>query len=436
MKKLKSLILIMITIAALAVFAGNAPDIYGSGFYGGNEAVLSGETSAAATDGDADGAQDGIAINYYTQKYGALDMINIELYFTNEQVRLINESSSDSYTLSDYYNEFASLFCVPELCSYESDANGLRITLYITTLYQSYAAGAGTYDVKRDSSWFNVHYELKYTNPLTTLADLIRSYYENPGIAAGDERLTWQYAFAAGLAVNGTTLLRSAYDIFPALKNYGISSASTFNMALPRGAEKSSGSIVVYNNAEYYSWQKDAQEITYSYFVPNTTGWAATLLIVVLVVVAILLAVFWKSRSRVEFFDGNNPVLKSRYTAKVPYKLLETDNRIKGEISYRKNPEAANSDEYSRKTENGVNDGPIDIFDDDTAAQTADAPADIFAGLDDAPKSGEENTEPPSAAPENGENKDGLTESSEGSTESPSAAPESGENKDGDDRRE
>ena len=101
MKKLKSLILIMITIAALAVFAGNAPDTFGSGFYGGNEAVLSGGTAAAATDGDADGAQDGIAINYYTQKYGALDMINIELYFTNEQVRLINESSSDSYTLSD-----------------------------------------------------------------------------------------------------------------------------------------------------------------------------------------------------------------------------------------------------------------------------------------------------------------------------------------------
>ena len=68
MKKLKSLILIMITIAALAVFAGNAPDIYGSGFYGGNEAVLSGETSGAATDGDGDGAQDGIAVNYYTQE--------------------------------------------------------------------------------------------------------------------------------------------------------------------------------------------------------------------------------------------------------------------------------------------------------------------------------------------------------------------------------
>lgn len=273
----------------------------------GTELTAAGKGVFAAdnADGQPDAEQnEPITIDYYSQKYGAVEIITVNVLVPYSVKDALNRSADNGNTLENYFERFASLYAaLPEACVYEQNEDGISMSIMLMDTYKSSVYGAEDYDVSSERGFFRTRHTLTFDNPLKTMGNKINSYLNSPAEDFDDsERSSWLYAFAAGLEVNGSVVLEGAYELFPALADVSVSENSRFYASKPAWLDKVNYGTMDESGA-FMTWDLSLDKVGYTYYVPNSAGWGLTLLLVVAVIVTVLWFVLSRRKEKAFFVD-------------------------------------------------------------------------------------------------------------------------------------
>lgn len=303
MKKLLTVIAVSVMLAAIALFAGNT------------------------------------GIEMSEQKHGYLEFITYTFTVDNLTVAQWNQSSADALAAGDIAKAYTFDSYMEEFCAYFSDGGGqyyiektdndeTQVALGIIDSYSHAFKSDKTATGEVEESFFTYKYTVVRMNPLLQLLTQITADEE-------PESGTIAYVIRNGLKKNGKVVLPAFTDAFPAAKNFDIEDQSlTYYQALPMWVDASSVEVETVDGVKCAIWTYDPaadapeQLISYSYYVPNSTGWGITIGIVSCVIVLILFLVFkYKdtNNSFADFRTGDEYEVKARVEEKIR-RVTEPEN--------------------------------------------------------------------------------------------------------------
>lgn len=250
-------------------------------------------------------------VDYYSQKYGSLEYVYVELAISAEDVAVIEKSNESSaagqYTLRQYYNAFVQKASAgDDLCLYKTDSQGnVTVSLVFVAAYESLSDTASDLEVKTEKGFFRNHYTVSYSNPLKTMFEKMKRYAtEDESEFSESEKETWQYMLAGGIRSGGETVLAGISKIFPVLEEYDFSSMyATYNLSTPKWYDNGAPNTVSKYGETFMTWTKDNATVAYSYYVPNSVGWGITLGAAVIALVVILWFAFGMKKDKPDFAD-------------------------------------------------------------------------------------------------------------------------------------
>lgn len=331
-------------------------------------------------------------VDYYRQKYGALEYVYVDVTISADDVGKMEksnaESGASSYTFKQYYDSFVKYASAsPDLCSYEVRSNGdVSLSVMFVDAYVSSSLIEENFRAETEKGFFRNKYTVSYDNPLSTLAGKLHKYAsEDASSFTEAEKATWQYMLAGGVRANGALILDGITKIFPAILEVDLSQIkSTYNFSAPKWYESGAPATTDKYGATFMTWTDEAETLTYSYYVPNSVGWGITLGGAVILLMVILWLIFGRKKDQPDFAD-----YRSMEEAEINSRIQQTLEPGGSSADGAAETPSAPEDGYAGRGVFRENGRTVDVF----GNEAEKAPEEIGAGESDVGE-GRENIDP------------------------------------------